>query len=100
MIIKREIFNKLFSQLNKSQISIIIGSRQVGKSTLLKEIQKKIKGKTLFLNFENPRHLKVMQDGYNSFILQTGKQKKTIFIDEFYYYKNNTSVSASCLVIP
>ena len=40
MIIKREIFNKLFSQLNKSQISIIIGSRQVGKSTLLKEIQK------------------------------------------------------------
>ncbi len=92
MIIKREIFNKLFSQLNKSQISIIIGSRQVGKSTLLKEIQKKIKGKTLFLNFENPRHLKVMQDGYNSFILQTGKQKQTVFIDEFHYYKNITSV--------
>ncbi len=33
-----------------------------------------------------------MQDGYNSFILQTGKQKQTVFIDEFHYYKNITSV--------
>ncbi len=92
MIIKREIFDKLLSQLNRPQISIIIGARQVGKSTILKEIQKKIKIPSIFLNFENPLHLRILREGYNSFIREIGKEKKVVFIDEFHYYKNITAV--------
>ncbi len=92
MIIKRNIFDKLMSQLNRPQISIIIGARQAGKSTLLKEIQKKISIPSIFYNFENPLHLRILQDGYNSFINEIGKEKKVVFIDEFHYYKNITSV--------
>ena len=92
MIIKRALFDKLLSQISKSQISIIIGPRQAGKSTLLLELQKKVNGPSIIFNFENPLHLRILRDGYNSFINEIGEDKKVVFIDEFHYYKNITSV--------
>ncbi len=40
MMIKRFIFNKLKNEINKPEINILLGPRQVGKTTLLHELEK------------------------------------------------------------
>jgi len=55
MIIKRALLNKLKNHLSAKEISIIIGPRQVGKTTLMKEIEAELrskKRKVLFLNLD------------------------------------------------
>jgi uncharacterized protein len=89
-LIKRNIEDKLFSTLNKKELSILVGPRQVGKSTLLKQIARRSKKKFRFLNLEDPRDLEVFRDGYSSFIKEVSED--LVFIDEFHYYKNITSV--------
>jgi len=88
--IHRNIEEKLVKALNKQETSILIGPRQVGKSTLLKQIASKSKKKARFLNFEDPRDLEVFRDGYKSFINEVTED--LVFIDEFHYYPNITSV--------
>jgi len=39
MNIKRHIYNRLVNDLNRSEVSIILGPRQVGKTFLLKELE-------------------------------------------------------------
>lgn len=90
MIVKRAIFNKLFSQLKNRAISILIGARQVGKSTLLSEMQKQISKPCKYINLENPLHLKIFADGYTGFVNEI--KEDVILIDEFHYYENITSV--------
>jgi predicted AAA+ superfamily ATPase len=53
VIIKRDLFEELKNHLSAKEISLIIGPRQVGKTTLmllLKEYLEKRGEKTLFLN--------------------------------------------------
>lgn len=55
MIIKRALLNELKNHLSAKEISIIIGPRQVGKTTLMKEIEAELrskKRKVLFLNLD------------------------------------------------
>jgi len=55
MEIKRTIFNEIINHLSAKEISIIIGPRQVGKTTLMREISKELKEKkqnVLFLNLD------------------------------------------------
>ena len=66
MILKRKVLNSLIADINRPWISIIIGARQTGKTTLLNEIQKEIRTKSLYLNLENPFHFDVLRDGYKS----------------------------------
>ena len=68
----------------------MIGARQVGKSTLLAQLAKEIRSPSRYLNLENPIHLNIFKDGYTSFIKEVPEQ--TVFIDEFHYYPNITSV--------
>ena len=90
MIVKRTILNKLLSQLNNHAVSVLVGARQVGKSTLLNEIRKHINKQCKYINLENPTHLKIFTDGYTSFINEI--KEEVILIDEFHYYENITSV--------
>lgn len=90
MLVKRNIFNKLLNQLDNQAISILIGARQVGKSTLLNEIQGHINKPSKYINLENPLHLKIFTDGYTSLINEI--KEDVILIDEFHYYENITSV--------
>jgi predicted AAA+ superfamily ATPase len=92
MIIKREILKILLSDIKKPHISIIIGARQTGKTTLLKEIEKVVDIKSVYLNLENPFHLELFNDGYKSLIREIGNEEAVLFIDEFQYYKNITSI--------
>jgi predicted AAA+ superfamily ATPase len=92
MILKRKVLNSLIADINRPWISIIIGARQTGKTTLLNEIQKEIHTKSLYLNLENPFHFDVLRDGYKSLRQEIKSETTMIIFDEFHYYKNITSI--------
>ncbi len=54
MIIKRTIQPVLEKALFQGKIAIIYGPRQVGKTTLLLELQKKYPDESLYLNCDEP----------------------------------------------
>jgi uncharacterized protein len=90
LLVKRDIYDSLFAGLDEPQITILIGPRQVGKSTLLSEIAKNSSKKYKFLNLEDPMDLAVFSEGFNSF--RTLIKENLVFIDEFHYFSNISSV--------
>jgi hypothetical protein len=87
-VIKRILFNELKSHLSKREISIIVGSRQSGKTTLmllLKDFLIKNGERVIFLNLdvEADRNYFLSQSKLISKIqLEIGKNKGFVFIDE------------------
>lgn len=53
MIIKRTLFNELVKKVQPGKVIVILGPRRVGKTTLLKEYLRDVKGKYSFYNGEN-----------------------------------------------
>jgi len=53
-MISRVIKEQLVSRFGKGKVIFLIGPRQVGKSTLLRELQKEQEDKTLFINCDEP----------------------------------------------
>jgi hypothetical protein len=56
MLIKREIFQELKEHLTQKEITLLVGPRQVGKTTLMRELAghlESIGKKYLFLNLDN-----------------------------------------------
>lgn len=54
---KRKLFTTLHNHLEKKEFIILTGARQVGKTTLLRQLEKKAKNEgktTFFVTFENP----------------------------------------------
>ncbi|MFQ5639547.1 MAG: ATP-binding protein [bacterium] len=92
MILERKTLPGLIDDINRPWISIIIGARQTGKTTLLNEIIKKSPSQALYLNLENPFHFDVLREGYKSLRQEIESETAMIVIDEFHYYKNITSV--------
>jgi len=86
--IKRTIFGSLKNHLEKQEISLIVGPRQAGKTTimlLLKDFLEKKGKKTLFLNLdsENDRRFFSSQQALLSRLeLEFGREKGVVFIDE------------------
>lgn len=93
-IIKRSLFKEIKEHLKEKEITIVVGPRQAGKTTLMKELLKQIKTegiKTLFLNFdyENDKiHLKTQEALLNKIRLEFGDDKGYVFIDEIQRKKN------------
>lgn len=94
MIIKRDLFEELKNHLSAKEISLIVGPRQVGKTTLmllLKEYLERKREKTLFLNLdiENDKQFFVSQDVLIKKInLEFGKERGYVFIDEIQRKEN------------
>jgi len=97
MDIIRDITVQARKRLNTPEILLFTGARQVGKTTILKQLQHGLEpGKALchFLNLEDPEYLELLdQSPKNLFkIIDTGKkQRNFIFIDEIQYLKNPTN---------
>lgn len=89
MIVRKEM-KKLVHQRDNRGISIVIGARQVGKSTLLDMVRSSLSEPSDLFNLENPLHLSIFNDGYISFLRNI--RAKIICIDEFQYCKNISSV--------
>lgn len=87
-MVKRKLFKNIKHHLSKKEITMIVGPRQAGKTTLMLILQKELetKGqKTLFLNLdiEEDKQFFVSQSKLLSKIhLEIGKKKGYIFIDE------------------
>lgn len=92
-MILRNIEQGLFSWLDKKKILIIKGPRQVGKTTLIKKIQKQLeeqKHKVFYFSMDRYDHLERAQDPllFYEYLKDLGldpKQRNYLFIDEFQY---------------
>ncbi|OQX54486.1 MAG: hypothetical protein B5M48_00750 [Candidatus Omnitrophica bacterium 4484_213] len=86
MYIKRELEDKIRKYLAKPEILAVIGARQSGKTTLLKEIFKSLKG-AVYIDFEDRDILKLFNNDIKSFYNLYAREAKYLFIDEFQYAK-------------
>src|SRR5664280_1553180 len=94
---KRLLYNELVRYLNHKNALIITGMRQVGKTTLMRQIYDEIKDAKLWFDFENPLDTMCFEDEdynniYKNLIKQANNEKPVIFIDEIQNFPRITSI--------
>ncbi len=82
MHIVREIEDILIQRLNKNKIIVIVGPRQVGKTTLLKQLAAKLQKKHLFLNCDEPDIRSMLTMPTSDYLKTIIGDAELIFIDE------------------
>ena len=93
-MIKRQILARLEKHLRSDQMTVLIGSRQVGKTYLMRLLKKKLEEegrKTIWLSLDNDEDKArfTSQAALLSFIeLTVGKEKAFVFIDEIQRKEN------------
>lgn len=87
MYIKRELEDRLRKYLHKPEIIAVVGPRQCGKTTLLKEIFRTLK-KAVYVDFEDRDVLNLFNNDIKSFYSLYAKRADYLFIDEFQYAKD------------
>ena len=95
MKIKRNCFDKLLGEISVPQISILLGARQVGKSTLMRQLQSKAKRsgyKTAFYDLEQSSDLNRLAGTEQDVINEITNGAQVVFIDEFHYIKNASKI--------
>ncbi|MBY0412835.1 MAG: ATP-binding protein [Bdellovibrionales bacterium] len=92
MKIKSLKFKDLCRNLEQPEINILLGARQVGKSTLMAELEvhaKKLGLETISFNLEYPQDLLWFSRSDEEIFNELSSRKNiVIFIDEFHYLKN------------
>jgi len=100
-MLKREIFSRIWAQIETDKILLLNGARQVGKTTLLKMIKEKLlaeKGvlaeQIFWFDLEKVEDLSVWSNQQTALALLPLKEKARhfIFIDEFQKSKNIGSI--------
>lgn len=92
--IKRKLFEELKNHLENKEISLIVGPRQVGKTTLMQSLKKHLElleKKTVFLNldYEEDKKFFITQENLIKKIeLELGKKPGFVFIDEIQRKEN------------
>jgi len=93
-MIKRKLFKELKEHLSQKEISIIVGPRQAGKTTLmelLKEYLERQGENTVFLSLDfeaDKKYFTSQNDLINKIQLEIGKNKGYVFIDEIQRKEN------------
>lgn len=89
---KRFLYSDLIEHLPKKQITLLVGARQVGKTTLLRQVESHLKAEreaVFFLSLENKRTLQLLnEDPKNLFQLipvPVNGDRTTILMDEVQY---------------
>ncbi|MBI5229717.1 MAG: ATP-binding protein [Candidatus Magasanikbacteria bacterium] len=91
MSIIRDITDNVRNRLTELEVFLFIGSRQSGKTTILKQLQSYLDGqeeKTYFVNLEDPDYFKLLNESpKNLFKIFTFdlKRKSYVFVDEVQY---------------
>ncbi len=94
MVIKRDILSGIMSHIDKKEISLIIGPRQAGKTTIMKMVAERLSqraNKTLFMNLDFERdfvHFTSQQSFIQKLRLECGNNPAIIFIDEIQRKEN------------
>lgn len=81
-MIERELYNVIRQSLFKGKAIILIGARQVGKSTLMKEIISKVNLKVQALDCDRPEDRALLADISSSDLRRLVADNKIIYIDE------------------
>jgi len=89
MIIQRNLLDKVLKVTHGNEIVVLLGARQVGKTTLLKDLQSRLKGNTLFLDMEDIE-VREMAEKTSEFIRYLEMERKNrknffVFLDEIQY---------------
>jgi predicted AAA+ superfamily ATPase len=92
MKIQRDIFPLLQKELRKKQILALIGSRQVGKTTLMQALYTEHIQESSFVTFENIRDLHLFENDIDFFKEKYVKGKSFLFLDEFQYAQNGGKI--------
>ena len=87
-IIKRTIQSRLEDKFFKGKVIILYGPRQVGKTTLVKEIQKKNLSNSIYFNCDEPDIREKLENKTSTFLKELIGDKKIIIIDEAQRIKN------------
>lgn len=93
-LIKRKLYNKLKEHLQRPEITIIVGPRQAGKTTLMRLLEMELKGKgerTLYLNLDiesEGLYFQSQEKLVQRLRLEFGDQRGFVFIDEIQRKEN------------
>jgi len=87
-IIKRQIQDQIEKSLFQGKIVIVYGARQVGKTTLVKEIQKKYSNESTYLNCDEIDIRQALEDRTSTELKGILGNKKLVIIDEAQRVKN------------
>lgn len=86
---------QLFQSVQNDKVILLIGARQVGKTTLLKRLQARLQDKEVyFLSLEDPEIKGLLDEHPNKLfdiIGTVSKEKKYVCIDEIQYLKDPTN---------
>ena len=94
-MINRSILNKLEEELTRPEVLILLGPRQVGKTTLMKMLQDTAHQKgwrTAFFDLEQPQILADFNLTDREIIRKITDAGQIIFIDEFQYVDNISKI--------
>lgn len=95
MIIKRDIIHRLEQELANPEILVLLGPRQVGKTTLLKELENYANRqghKTVFFDLEQPQVLADFNRSNSEIVKLISGSGDIVFIDEFQYVRNISKI--------
>lgn len=88
ILIKRTIQKRVEKSLFKGKVVVIYGARQVGKTTLIKEIQKKHFRDAVYLNCDEPDIREAFTEATSTELKSFIGDKKLVFLDEAQRVKN------------
>lgn len=94
MFIKRQLLDQLKEHLDKKEISLILGPRQAGKTTVILKLKKELEQqgkKTAYFNLDRLEDLELFQTQktlLERIEFEHGKKKVFVFIDEIQRLKN------------
>jgi uncharacterized protein len=88
MIVKREIQSDIEKRLFKKKVIIIYGARRVGKTTLVREIQKKFQDNSLYLNCDEPDIREALTGKTSTELKSFIGPKQLVIIDEAQRVRN------------
>lgn len=80
-MIERILKKEIISKWNSGKVLIILGPRQVGKTTLIKKICE-TKGDYLFINGDDPETRQILENAGEQKLKQIIGKAQTVFIDE------------------
>lgn len=85
MQIKRSVFNKLYDEIKEPEISILLGARQTGKTTLLHHLEMAAKKEgltTRFFDLESSADMKELSGKDKEVVEKLAASGQVIFIDD------------------
>ncbi len=94
-MINRNILSKLEQELTQPEILILLGPRQVGKTTLLRTMESYAKQKglrTVFFDLEQPQVLADFNRPDKEIVEIISESGEIVFIDEFQYLRNISKI--------